>query len=162
MGFLDSVVDRVFRNEEASRVVVFSGGPRKRGYLVRSEADELRIQSFLKMFYFAHISILVLGILVANSWSMFLVHPQVFGRPAAHFLLHVSFFLGAYALVVLLPYLFLWRSYRKAILNFVSVQDEVTVSTRPAGRPHWAAVLALIAAGTLLLFGVLIFLVRAK
>ena len=162
MGFLDSVVDRAFRDEKAGRVVVFSGGPGKRGYLVRSEADELRIRSFLKMFYFAHLSILVLGILVANSWSMFLVHLQAFGRPAAHLLTHVAVFAVVYALVVLLPYFFLWRSYRKAILNFVSVQDEVPVLTSPARKLHWTVGLALIAAGTLLLFGVLVFVVKAR
>jgi hypothetical protein len=67
-----------------------------------------------------------------------------------------------YALVVLLPYFFLWRSYRKAILNFVSVQDEVPVLTSPAGKLHWTVGLALIAAGTLLLFGVLVFVVKAR
>jgi hypothetical protein len=162
MGFLDFVVGRAFRNEKAGRVVVFSGAPSKRGYLVKSEADELRIRSFLKMFYFAHFSILVLGIMVANSWSMFLVQLRAFGRPGAHLLTQVGISFGAYMLVVLLPYFLLWRSYRKALLNFVSAQDEIPVSTNPVGQLRWTVLLAMIAVGTLLLLGGLVFLVRAK
>jgi hypothetical protein len=61
MGLIDALVSRSFRDTPAGRVVVFSGDPRKRGYLVRSPADEQRIRSFLKMFYFAELSILSLG-----------------------------------------------------------------------------------------------------
>ena len=162
MGLLDSVVGRAFRDEKAGRVVVFSGDRRKRGYLVKSEADELKIRSFLKIFTIAQCSILGLGMLVANAWSTFLIHIDSFGRPAAHLLRVGGIFLGIYSLVVLTPYFFLWRSYKKALLTFVSVQDEVVVSGRSAGRQPWIVSLALITLGTLILMGVLIFLVRAK
>jgi len=51
MGLIDAIVDRSFRDTPAGRVVVFSGDPRKRGYVVKSLAEEKRIKSFLKMFY---------------------------------------------------------------------------------------------------------------
>ena len=104
MGFIDSLVDRAFRDEQAGRVVVFTGGPRKCGYLVRSETEEQKIRAFLKMFYFAHLSILVLGIQAATYWS------TLFARPAPHVFSAMVIALGAYALVVGLPYFFLWRS----------------------------------------------------
>src|SRR5580658_10153079 len=37
MGVLDAFVSGAFRDEAAGRVVVFSGGRRNRGYVVRSE-----------------------------------------------------------------------------------------------------------------------------
>ena len=61
MSLLDSIVGRSFRDEKAGRVVVFTGDRRNRGYVVKSESEELKIRSFLKMFYFAHFSILTLG-----------------------------------------------------------------------------------------------------
>lgn len=162
MGFLDSIVGRSFRDEKAGRVVVFSGDRRGRGYLVKSEAEELKIRSFLKMFLFAHLSILLLGMLVANAWSTFVINLQEFGRPAEHLLRSEGISLGIYAVVVLLPYFLLWRSYKKALPSFVSVQDEVVVSGRNRARQPWT-VAALIAFGALLLLGViLVLLVRAK
>ena len=71
MGLLDSIVGKSFRDEKVGRVVVFTGDRRNRGYVLKSESEELRIRSFLKMFYFAHFSILLLGIQVANAWSTF-------------------------------------------------------------------------------------------
>ena len=161
MGLLDSIVGRAFRDEEAGRVVVFSGDRRNRGYVVRSEAEELKIRSFLKMFYFAHFSILLLGMLVANAWSTFVIHLKEFGRPAAHLLRSESIFLVIYCLIVGLPYCLLWKSYKKAFLTFVLAQDEVLVSSNPAGRQP-LLVLAGLALVFLGLFGAIFYLIQAK
>jgi hypothetical protein len=67
VGLIDGLVNRSFRETPTGRVVVFSGDPRKRAYLVRSPAGEQKIRSFLKMFYFAHLSILALGILLSQG-----------------------------------------------------------------------------------------------
>src|SRR5437879_244140 len=55
MTLVDSLVDACFRNEKAGRVVIFPGDRRNRGYVVKSEADEQKIRSFLKMFFCAHL-----------------------------------------------------------------------------------------------------------
>jgi hypothetical protein len=162
MALLDSLVNTAFRDDKAGRVVVFSGDRRDRGYVVRSAADELKIKSFLKMFYFAHISILVLGMLVANAWSTFLIHVHAMGRPAEHLLRSEGIYLGIYSLVVGVPYFLLWRSYKKALLTFVSAQDEVLVSGRNAGRQPWMLIAALTAIGTLILLGAILYVVAAK
>ena len=160
MGLLDSIVGKSFRDENAGRVVVFTGDRRNRGYVVKSESEELKIRSFLKMFYAAHFSILLLGMLVANAWSSFIIHLQELGRPAAHMLRTEAIYLGIYFLVVGFPYFLLWRSYKKALLSFVSVQDEVLVSGRSAGRQPWIALAVLT---VLVLAGLMVlFLVRTK
>jgi hypothetical protein len=160
MSLLDSIVGRSFRDEKAGRVVVFTGDRRNRGYVVKSESEELKIRSFLKMFYFAHFSILTLGMLVANAWSTFFVNIRAFRPPAAHLLRSEGIYLGIYFLVVGLPYFLLWRSYKKALVSFVSAQDEVLVSGKSTGRQTWIVVAALTALGlaTLMLF----YAVRAK
>ena len=160
MGFLDSIVGRSFRDEKPGRVVVFSGDRRNRGYLLKSEADELKIRAFLKMFYFAQLAILLLGMLVTNAWSTFLTHLEGFGRPAEHVHRAMGISLGIYSLVVGLPYFLLWRSYKKSLLSFVSPQDEVLVSGKSPGQQPWL-VLAL-ALGLLTLMGAIFYLVRAK
>jgi hypothetical protein len=160
MGFLDSIVGKSFRSETAGRVVVFTGDRRHRGYVVKSESDELKIKAFLKMFYFAHFSILLLGMMLANAWSTFFINLQEFGSPAAHILRTSGIYLGIYSVVVGLPYFLLWRSYKKALLGFVSVQDEVLVSGKNTGKQPW---LALAGLTVLLLAGLMLFfLVRAK
>ncbi len=68
--------------KKAGRVVVFPGDRRNRGYVVKSESKESRIRSFLKMFFYAHISILLLGNFLAMEWSRELNH--ALGRPTAH------------------------------------------------------------------------------
>jgi len=80
MALLDSIVGACFRDEKAGRVVIFSGDRRARGYIVRSESEELKIRSFLKMFYFAHFSILFPGYFLASEWSRDIYH--ALGRPA--------------------------------------------------------------------------------
>ena len=152
MAFLDSVVGASFRHEEAGRVVVFSGDRRTRGYIVRSEADELKIKSFLKMFYFAHFSILIMGYLLGFEWSRQIY--RALGRPEAHMFRAVCITSGVYLLVAGVPYFLLWRSYKKAFLSFVSPEDEVLVSGRRAGGQR---IFVFIAAGLILLgLGVLL------
>jgi len=156
------MVGRAFKNEKVGRVVVFSGDRRNRGYLVRSGAEELKIRSFLKMFYFAHFSIVLLGMLLANAWATFLINIHAFGRPAAHLLRSASIYFGIYGLLVGVPYLLLWRSYKKALFSFVSAQDEILISGDRARRQPWSVIAGLTALGTLILFGAILYLIRAK
>jgi hypothetical protein len=72
----------------------------------------------------------------------------------------VGIFLAIYSLLVGAPYFLLWRSYKKARLSFVSVQDEVLVSGMSAGRQTWIVLAGLTA---LALVGLgLFYLLRAK
>ena len=132
MALLDSLVSRCFRDDKADRIVVFPGDRRKRGYLVKSMAEESKIRSFLKMFFSAHLAILILGYLLAYDWARWLVYDL--GRPADHFYRALCIFVGIYGLVLGLPYWLLWRTYKKARLSFVSVEDEVLVLTKPPPR----------------------------
>jgi hypothetical protein len=156
MALLDPIVGACFRDEKAGRVVVFSGDRRTRGYIVRSESEELKIRSFLKMFYFAHFSILFLGYFLGFEWSRQIY--RALGRPEAHMLRAMCISLAVYLLVAGVPYFLLWRSYKKAFVSFVSPEDEVLVSGRRAGRQQMfifvAAGLILLALGVLLVFAV--------
>jgi hypothetical protein len=146
MALLDSIVSARFRDEKAGRVVVFSGDRRTRGYVVRSETEELKIKSFLKMFYFAHFSILLLGYFLASEWSRGIY--RALGRPEEHLFRAMCISLGVYLAVVAVPYFLLWRSYKKALMSFVSLEDEVLVSGRRVGRQQ---MFIFIAAGLMLL-----------
>jgi ABC-type arginine transport system permease subunit len=146
MALLDSIVGARFRDEKAGRVIVFSGDRRTRGYVVRSESDELKIRSFLKMFYFAHFSILLLGYFLASEWSRGIY--RALGRPEAHLFRAMCISTGVYFAVVGIPYFLLWRAYKKAFVSFVSLEDEVFVSGRRAGRQQ---MFIFIAAGLILL-----------
>jgi len=160
MSLLDSIVDANFRSQNAGRIVVFPGDRRHRGYVVKSEAEELKIRSFLKMFYFAHSSILLLGIVLSSVWSTEINH--LLGRPDGHVVRTVGIFIGIYFLVVGLPYLFLWRSYKKAFVSFVSAQDEVVVSEKSPSQQRLLFVgVGVIAFAVLIMFGVFL-LVRPK
>jgi hypothetical protein len=159
MALLDSIVDASFRDDAAGRVVVFSGGRRNQGYLVRSVAEELKIRSFLKMFMAAHIAILVLGVQLAAAWSHDVAY--AFDRPAHHLLRTICISLGIYSVVVALPYFLLWRSYRKALFSFVSTQDEVSVSAQRPKQPILIGV-GLAAFGALILLGVIFWLTRFR
>ena len=105
MGLLNSLVGRCFRDDKAGRVVVFPNDRRNRGYLVKSVGEELKIASFIKMFFFAHLSIFILGYFVVYEWARWLVYDL--GSPAAHVFRAACIFLGSYILVVGLPYLVL-------------------------------------------------------
>jgi hypothetical protein len=162
MGVLDAFVSGAFRDEPAGRVVVFSGDRRNRGYVVRSEAEELKIKSFLKMFYFAHFYILILGMMLANAWSTFVINLEGMGRPAEHMVRTMSVGIGVYCFVVGLPYVLLWKSYRKALPSFVSSQDVVVVSDQSNRQQRWKLVLVILGLALLVMGVGLIFLVRAK
>jgi hypothetical protein len=162
MGVLDAIVSMAFRDEPAGRVVVFSGDRRKRGYVVRSEAEELKIKSFLKMFYFAHFYILILGMSLANAWSTFVIHMGRMGRPEGHVVRSMSIGVGVYCVVVGLPYVLLWRSYKKALPSFVSSQDEVVVSGQSKRQQQGKLVLVILGLALLIMGVGLVFLVRAK
>jgi len=159
MSLLDSMVGAQFRNEKGGRVIVFSGDRRGRGYLVRSEAEEQKIRSFLKMFYCAHFSIMMLGFLLASGWSHDIY--TGLGRPAEHLYRAMGIAFGVYFLVVGVPYLLLWRAYKKAFVNFVSPQDEVVITGGPASQKQIYTGVAIIVFALLLALGVF-FLVRAK
>jgi hypothetical protein len=132
MSFLDAMVTRCFRDSEAGRVIIFPLDSRKRAYLVKSESEERKIRPFLKVFFSAHLTILLLTYLLAYESSMQLVY--ALGRPAAHLLQTLCIFVGIWALVSI-PYLLIWRTYKKAFISFVSAQDEVQVSAgSPSGR----------------------------
>jgi hypothetical protein len=156
MALLDSIVGACFRDEKAGRVVVFYGDRRTRGYVVRSESEELKIRSFLRMFYFAHFSVLLLGYFLASEWSRGIYH--ALGRPEEHLFRAMCISLAVYSLVVGLPYFLLWRSYKKAFVSFVLPEDEVLVSGRRAGRQRIfifiASGLILLGLATLLAFAV--------
>jgi hypothetical protein len=161
MGLLDSIVSVAFRDESVGRVVVFSGDRRNRGYIVSSAAEELKIKSFLKMFYFAQWYILVLGMMLANAWSTFFVHLEGMGRPIEHVARNMSIVFGVYC-VVGLPYLFLWRLYKKALPSFVSAQDAVEVSGQHPRQRHWKLVLAIFGLALLVLAVGALLVARAK
>jgi hypothetical protein len=162
MGVLDAIVSGAFRDEPAGRVVVFSGDRRNRGYVVRSEAEERKIKSFLKMFYFAHFYILILGMMLADAWSTFVTHLEGMGGPVGHMVRNMSVAAGVYCLVVGLPYALLWRSYKKALPSFGSSQDEVVVSGQSKRQQRWKLVLVILALALLLMGAGLAFLVRTK
>jgi hypothetical protein len=160
MGLLDSIVGQCFRDEKAGRVVVFTGDRRNRGYLVKSTAQELKIRAFLKMFFCGHLSIFLLGYFLAYESSMELVY--ALGRPAAHLFRSIFIFLGIY-FVVGLPYLLFWRSYKKALLSFVSAQDEVLLSDKHPRQQRILLAVGMIALAIVILLGVIfILLIRTK
>ena len=155
MGLIDTMVDRSFRETQAGRVVVFSGDPRKRGHLVRSLAEEQKIRSFLKMFYFAHLYILGFGTMLSQGWASWIIHGS-FDRPAHRLLGSVSIFLAIYSLMVGLPYTLLWRAYKRALTSFTASADEVSLTgTDAAGRP-W--ILLAVAGFALLILAVILML----
>jgi hypothetical protein len=154
MALLDSIVSANFRSENAGRVVVFPGDRRHRGYIVRSESEELKIRSFLKMFYFAHFSILFLGYFLSFEWSRQIY--RALGRPEAHMFRAMCISFAIFLLVEGLPYFLLWSSYKKAFVSFVSPENEVLVTGRGAARPR---IFAIAAGAALILLGLGVFLV---
>jgi hypothetical protein len=144
MGILSAVVDQCFRDDKAGRVVVFPGDGRKRGYLVRSDADEQKIRSFLRMFYAAHLAILLLGYLLASEWSRDIYHLHLLGNPADHLLRTGMISVGVFLVVVGLPYALHWRAYKNARMSFVSAKDAVLVTV---GGPRHSMQWKLLAIG---------------
>ena len=148
MGFLDSAIGRCFRSEKAGRVVVFPGD---RAYLLKSEADEPKIRSFLKMFLIGQIFILMFGNFLGSGWSRDIYHEL--GSPRAHVLRTMGIAFGVYALVMGIPYFLLYRSYKKALFNFVSPQDQVQVPVSREWQPRYLFIgLFVLALGLLIAF----------
>jgi hypothetical protein len=160
MGLIDALVNRSFRETPSGRAVVFSGDPRKRGYLVRSPADEQKIRSFLKMFYFAHLSIVVLGVLLAQGCASWFAY-GAYDRPAHHLLGSVSIFVAIYCLVVGLPYALLWRAYKRALPSFTDPADEVSLTgtNAPGGQ---RIVLAVAGFALLILAAIVLLAIRPR
>ena len=160
MGLINYIVGDQFRNEKAGRVIVFPGDRRGRGYLVKSEAEESRIRAFLKMFYFAHLSILMLGNFLAMGCSTVLNHEL--GIRALHFYKAMGIALGIYCIIVGLPYWLLWRSYKKEFPVFTSGLDEVVISGISPGQKNRIYVGAGVIVLAILMGVALFMLVRAK
>jgi hypothetical protein len=158
MSLIDALVSRSFRETPAGRVVVFSGDPRKCGYLVRSSADEQKIRSFLKMFYFAHLFILAFGILLSQVYASWFAYGS-YDRPAHHLLGIVSISVAIYCLVVGVPYALLWRAYKQALLSFIDPADEVSLAGISAPRRQWI-LLAVVGFALLMLAAILLLTLR--
>jgi hypothetical protein len=160
MGLIDAIVNRSFRDTQSGRVVVFSGDSRKRGYLVRSDAEEQKIRSFLKMFYFAHLYILVFGMMLSQGCASWFAYGS-FERPAHHLLGSVSFFVGIYLLVVGVPYALLWRAYKRALTSFTAPADEVLLTGIEVSGRQWLLP-ALVGFAILILAAILVLVVRPR
>jgi hypothetical protein len=159
MRVLDAIVGGYFSDEKAGRVVVLPVDRRIRAYVVRSESEERKIRAFLKMYYYAEFSIQLVSLLVTIGWITELTDASE--SSVAHSLRSGAIFLGIYSLVVAVPYVFLRRTFKKALLSFVSAQDEVVV---PPKRPRPQQVLlaaGLIVFAMVILLGVIL-LTRAK
>jgi hypothetical protein len=159
MGLMDHVVGANFRDEKGGRVVVFPGDRRGRGYIVKSEAEEARIRSFLKMFFFAQFSILFLGNFLANGWAHDLTY--ALGRPILHLYRAMGIAAGIYIVVVGVPYFILWRSYKKAFLSFASAQNEVSVS-RSSGQKNRIFITGAVITFAVMIAVAVLFLIKAK
>jgi hypothetical protein len=161
MGLLEAAIGRHFRDEKVGRVVVFARGGRDRAYIVNSGPEEAKIISFLKMFYFAEYSILLLGSSLAFAWSIFFTNLQSLGRPESHLVRTGGIYLGIYTLLVGIPNWLLRRSYKKSFSSFVSAEHEVAVSRGAVGRQGWVAY-AVAALALAILALIWFYLVRAK
>jgi hypothetical protein len=159
VGFLDSVVGQYFRDEKAGRVVAFPVDRRIRGYVVRSESEELKIRAFLKMYYCAQWSIQLVSLLLTIGWITQQTHAS--DNSVAHLLRSGPIFLGIYSLVVAVPYFVVWRTYKKGLFSFVSAEDEVAVSGKPPRQQRVLLAAGLIVFAIVILIG-LILLIRAK
>jgi len=159
MGLLDTIVGRYFRDEKAGRVVAFPVDRRIRAYVVRSESEELKIRAFLKMYYCAEWSLQLVSLLLIVGCITELTDASENSR--VHFVSSAAIFLGMYSLTVALPYFLLWRTFKKALLSFVSPQDEVVVSGKRPGQQQVLLAVGIIVFAIVILFGVIL-LTRAK
>ena len=160
MGLVDALVDRSFRETKDGLVVVFSGDPRKRGYLVRSLTEESKTRAFLKMFYFAHLYLLLFGLLLAQAWASWM-SGLLFERPAHHLLGTALTSVAIYCVVVALPYYFLWRAYRRALESFGAPADEVPLTGLSAPPRRQWILLAFVGFAILVLAAILALTIRA-
>ncbi len=155
MGFFDRAIDTFFRDQAGGRVVILNIMGRRRGYRVASAAEEAKLRAFLTMFLFAQTSIQLLGLFATFGW---LDLRGAWGRAVrwSDLLAPAAEILIAYGVFVILPLIFLWRAYRRALESFVALDDEVPLSALPlrgAARLWLAGAL-----GLTILLGILILL----
>jgi len=136
MGLLEAIVNRSFRETASGRAVVFPGDSQKQGYLVRTAAEEQKVRSFLKLFFFAHLYLLVFGVLLSNICASWLVE-KLFDRPARHMLAVMAISLAVYAAIFGVPYFFLWRTYKRALTGFTDTADAVSLTGASAPQRSW-------------------------
>jgi hypothetical protein len=130
MSFLDVALAPAFRDEPAGRVVVPLGLRRRRGYLIRSSADEQKIRAFLKLFLFAQMTLQTLGMLAAFGLTN--VGRQWNAAENAHdVIVMIVSFVVAYGLLAVLPLVLLFALYRRALASFFAAEDEVAVGPAP-------------------------------
>jgi hypothetical protein len=134
--------------------VVFSGDSRKQGYRLKTAVEEQKVRSFLKLFHFAQLYLLVFGALLSQICASWLIEAS-FDRPARHVLGAIGMFLAVYTLVVGLPYFFLWRTYKHAVASFTDTADAVSLVGASAPRRSWVLI-AVCGFALLLLAAVLI------
>jgi len=156
MGFFDRAIDTFFRDQAGERVVILNITGRRRGYRVASAAEEAKLKAFLRMFMFAQMSIQLLGLFATFGWVQEV--RLAFGRAVrwSDLLAPAAEILIAYGVFVILPLIFLWRAYRRALQSFVALDDEVPLSALPlrgAARLWLAGAL-----GLTILLGILILL----
>jgi hypothetical protein len=144
MGLLDAIVSRHFRDDRAGRILALPVDRRIRGYLVKSESEELRIRAFLKMYYCAGWSLQLVSLLVTIGWITEMTYAS--GNSIAHHVRSGATFVVTYSLIVALPCFLLWKTYKKALLSFVSAQDEVAASGKQPRRPRDLLALGIIVA----------------
>jgi hypothetical protein len=152
MAFFDLMVDKAFREEKAGRVVVFAGDRVGRGYIVRSESQEVKIRAVLRRLYFAQLFIFVVpAVLLAYVWTRFFGLLPATDRPVAMLAGYFGLYFGACFLLMIVPYLLILRSCKKTFMSFVSAEDEVEVSRRPVQRRVWIASAGALLLGTIAL-----------
>jgi hypothetical protein len=131
MDLMDQAISPRFATDPNGRLL-YCPFNRRRGYVVESKSDEVKIRSFEKISQFAFTALyifgvsatIVLGTLQANLWPDDLIRYR-----RAHF----AFSLSANGLIVFaiaflvegLPLLLLWRLYKQANLSFTSSLEEV-------------------------------------
>jgi len=157
MGLLDSIVDRHFAKGPDGQVILRHPAASKRSYLIGSKADESKLRAFFKVFYFGHLSITVLGFLLAGAWSQAINYE--WGRPSAHMLRTMVVTACTFALVYGLPELLLWRILRAGLSSFTEGLEETRAPAPPVRV--WPAAIALGALAILLAIAVL-FLIQAR
>ncbi len=110
------------------------------------------------MFYFAHLYILVFGLLFSQGCALWLAYAS-FERPAHHLVGSVSFFFVIYLLMVGVPYALLWRAYKRALTSFAAPADEVLLTGIDASSRQWI-LLAVVGFAILILAATLVWAVR--
>ncbi len=158
MGLLDSLVETNFRDDPVGRVVVVPGGRQHRGYLVKSAGDERKLRAFFKIFYLAQFSILFLAYCVVSEAAREI--SGAIGKPSLWSL--TGFVLLIYVVVAGVPYVLLWKTYKKALFSFVEPGDEVGVTSKSRWKKQWIVVVGVSALILAIVTPLIIYLPRPK